>query len=213
MIGTNLRLLLHSRRWVPPLLLWLIALSIVVPSVDTSVEDAASLFVVFLIVGIMTAIIFGNTDDDGHRDLLAVAAGSPARLHVSRALAVTMLGAPLVVLTALGLAATDPASIGTTISDRLSAAGATVAYLLSGLLLGVAAGSYLHQPIVRHRGAAFLIGCGVTLAIMLFPPLQSALRRADVDETTIAAVLFASVVVVFGAALAVSSKLAARRSR
>jgi hypothetical protein len=87
------------------------------------------------------------------------------------------------------------------------------AYLMAGWLAGIAVGSFLHQPTLRHRGMSFLFGCTAAIATILLPPVQSALRDASAEATAPGLALLAAATAFFAGCVVASSWLVANQSR
>ncbi len=69
------------------------------------------MFLLLVALTCWLTVMIGNVDDDGHRELLAAAVGSPARLHRSRAisayLAANVVGAAGTLACLLATSQTD----------------------------------------------------------------------------------------------------------
>ncbi len=203
-----LALLARSGRWIPPALVLLTWVVLVVANPGSALDNAANLFFAALVVGVWCTSAIGNVDDDPHRDLCAAASGGPGRLATARhAAALVVMAVVVVVVAALAVASgtREGASWPTVIAG-------TVGLVASGALLGVAAGSFLHRPILRSVAWTVVVAVVAIIVIALLPPVRDVLR--DADHGDIAGVGVLAIVSVGIAVLAgwSASQLAARCS-
>ena len=210
MIAFNLRLAVRSMRWVAPSLILLTWIALTVSNPGPTLANAGGMFFVVVAVTCWLTIAIGNVDDDGHRELLAAAAGSPARLHRIRAVAALAASNLLSVLGTVAclVAATPP----TRPTSELVGIGACLLMQLSGTELGVAIGTLLHRPVMRHAGFTVLLAIAAILGLIPLPPVQSVLRALDHGRTTGVLLLAALSTVVALAATTGAATLAGRRN-
>jgi hypothetical protein len=203
-------LALHARsgRWIPPALVLATWVALVVSNPGSALDNAANLFFAVLVVSVWATSAIGNVDDDPHRDLCAAANGGPARLatlrHAGAVLALLPVVAVIGVL-AVASGSRDGASWGTI-------AAGTAGLLLSGVLLGLAVGAFLHRPILRSNAWTVVLALLAIMVVVLLPPVRDVLH--DVDHAKIGGVgvlLVVSLVVALVAGRAAGA-LAARRS-
>ena len=86
MIAFNLRLGVRSMRWLGPALILMVWILASLSDPGPALTNAGNMFLLLVAVSCWLTVTIGNVDDDGHRELLAAAIGSPARLHRSRAI-------------------------------------------------------------------------------------------------------------------------------
>lgn len=181
MIAFTLRLAACSMRWLGPVLIALIWTSFVVANPGPALGNASSSFLMLVGVTCWLTVAIGNVDDDGHRELLAAAAGSPAQLQRVRALS-AYIGANVIglVTTGAGVAAATQAtrSIG-----EAHIIGGCLLLELTATAIGVGIGTLLHRPVVRHGGATLLVATGALVGLILLPPVQHVLRQLNDDRT------------------------------
>ena len=210
MIAFNLRLAVRSMRWLGPALIAMIWISFTLAGPGPALSNAGSAFLMLVAVACWLTIIVGNVDDDGHRELLAAAIGSPARLHRSRAIA------GFVAATAVGGAVTLADLVATTRATRpmseFLVVGACVLMELAATTIGVAIGTLLHRPVLRHAGVALLVALGALVGLILLPPVQYVLRELNDGRTNGVVALAAAGVLLALAAVATASALADRRN-
>src|SRR5262249_12487354 len=60
--------------------------------------------------------------------------------------------------------------------------------------VGVAIGTFLHRPVVRHGGVALLVAMGAVVVLALLPPVQHVLR--DLNDDRAGSALVASVIAI-----------------
>ncbi len=210
MIVFNLRLAARSMRWLGPVLIAMIWMSFAVTDPGPALGTAANSFILVVAVACWITIAIGNVDDDGHRELLAAAAGSPARLHRARSL--SSYAAANVIGTAITVTGIVVASTPTPPMSHGKVLGACVVLELAATAIGVGVGSLLHRPVVRHAGATLLVAVGALVGLILLPPVQHVLRQMN-DGRIGGLVPFVVVAIAGGAALvAVAAVLADRRN-
>jgi hypothetical protein len=177
-----LALHVRSGRWIPPALLLAIWVALVVANPGRALDNAANLFFAVLVVAVWATSALGNVDDDPHRDLCAAANGGPARLATMRHVGALVLLLPVIaVVGALAIVS----------GSRDGASWATVVFgtgglLLSGALLGVAIGAFLHRPIVGSTAWTVVVALVAIIAVVLLPPVRDLLH--DVDHSRIGGV-------------------------
>ena len=210
MIAFDLRLVVRSMRWLGPGLIALLWTVLSLTDPGPALANAANVFIMLVAVSCWITVVVGNVDDDGHRELLAAIAGSPAALHRSRAtsafLAANAIGA---VATVGGLLAT---SRPTRSISEIYIVIACVLMQLAATAIGVAFGTMLHRPIVRHFGITLLASTAALVGLVLLPPVQYVLRQMN-DGRTGGVVALAAVAIAVGAAtVATAGKIADRRT-
>ena len=204
----TLALYARSGRWIPPALLLTTWVVLVVANPGSALDNASNLFFAVLVVAVWCTSTMGNVDDDPHRDLCAASVGGPARLTIVRhtaALALMMT----VVLVIAALAIASGKHTGTSAMTVVSGA---LGVLVSGALLGVAIGSFLHRPVLRSV-AWTAVGAIVAIVIIaILPPVRDVLRDAERAQIGgVGALLAVSVALVVLAAWTAGA-LAARTS-
>jgi hypothetical protein len=106
------------------------------------------------------------------------------------------------------LAAAAATATGTEADKQvIGSLAAGVALGAAAVLIGVGVGTWLHRPILRHRGAATLLALVAVTATMLLPPLQAALRAVSDGRASMAVAVLAA-----AATWAVTSVVAAARA-
>jgi hypothetical protein len=208
MITFNLQLTARSMRWFGAALLALVWTSFTIASPGPALGNASNAFMMIVAVTCWLTVAVGNVDDDGHRELLAAAAGSPARLHRSRARSAFVAGnAIALVSTVVGIAlATSPSRHISTV--RII--GACVLLQLAATAIGVGIGTLLHRPVLRNGGLTLLAAAGALVGLILLPPVQHVLRQLN-DNRTDGLIALTAVALLAGAtAVAVSGALADR---
>jgi hypothetical protein len=201
---------MHARsgRWIPPALVLATWVVLVVANPGSALDNAANLFFAVVIVAMWVTSAIGNVDDDPHRDLCAAASGGPARLASIRHAGALLGLLPVIVVVgvlAVASGSRDGASWGTVVAG-------TAGLLLSGTLLGVAIGAFLHRPILRSTAFTVVVGLIAIVIVVLLPPVRDVLR--DVDHARVGGVgaLLAVSLVVAATAGGSAGALAARRS-
>jgi hypothetical protein len=210
MIAFNLRLAVRSMRWLGPVLILGIWILLAFGSPGPALANAGSAFIVLLPVSCWLTFTVGNVDDDGHRELLSAAIGSPARLHRCRAIAA------FVAANAVGSAATLVSLLLTTQATRptpeIVVVGACVLAQIAATATGVAIGTLLHRPVLRQAGVALLVAVSAVVGVMLLPPVQYVLRALNEGRTSgLLALATAAAVIAIGA-VTTAGALADRRN-
>ena len=200
----TIRLMARSSAWIAPTLVYLIWVAVTIDHRATALSNAPGLFYASVIWAIWMTISTGNLDSDEHRDLLAAASGSATRLHTQRASAVLIAAVPV------GVAASALATAASVTDNMLRDFFICAMTTVGGALLGTSCGTWLHRPILRHRGMTVLISTLLVALIIVAPPTLWALDRAESAGTAFAVLTAA----LFGLWCAVSvtaaSRLAAR---
>lgn len=181
MIAFDLRLIVHSTRWLAPVLIALIWTSFTVANPGTALSNVSSSFMMLVAVTCWITVAIGNIDDDGHRELLAAAAGSPAHLHRRRAIS-AFVGSNVIalVVTAAGFArGISPARS----TGQAQIVAGCVLGQLAATAVGVGIGTLLHRPVVRNVGVTVLVATGTLVGLILLPPVQHVLRQLNDDRT------------------------------
>ena len=209
MIVFTIRLVVRSMRWVAPLLLVLIGMFVVLGGNGTGLTKASSTFAVFLAFGVWITVVAGNVDDDAHRELLAVATGTPTRLHRIRAVSAIVLAVPVVAVSSAVLAA------ATTEPQRSSLAVMVVvaAVQISAVLIGAAIGTWLHRPILRHRGLTPMLAVLAMIAALLATPTTHLHRSLDRGQASTAAWYLTAATAVSIGSVTAASTVTRRRAR
>ena len=211
MIAFNLRLAVRSMRWIGPALIAVIWVTLTLAGPGPALSNAGSSFLMLVAVACWLTVIVGNVDDDGHRELLAAAIGSPARLHRSRAIAgfaaATAVGG---VVTLADLFATTGATRPTSVIVIVGAC--VLLELAATAIAGAAIGTLLHRPVLRHAGVTLLVALGALVGLILLPPVQYVLRELNDGRTNGVVALAAAGVALALGAVATASALADRRN-
>jgi hypothetical protein len=210
MIAFNLRLAVRSMRWLGPALIMIVWILLTLTGPGPALANAGNSFLMLVGVTCWLTVTIGNVDDDGHRELLAAAIGSPARLHRSRAIA-AYLGANAVgsIATVAGLIATTRPARPT---NEIVVVGACVLIQLAATAIGVAIGTLLHRPVIRQAGFTFLLAVAALVGVILLPPVQSVLRELNDGRTTGVVALAAIAALIALGAVITAGALADRRS-
>ncbi|GKQ37452.1 ABC transporter [Streptomyces sp. A012304] len=212
-------LLVHSRRWLPPFLLYAAFLGVGVQSGQPVLDSLGYTAAALLPVAAWLVRICVTNEPPAARAVVAAAAG-PARAHLAALL--VALGAAA----ALGLAAT---AVVTLISDPVSAdhqrrvplPEACAAGLLAALtcaLLGAAVGALTAWPVLRSPGRAVptLLLAALLALVVTGSPAQAAVQnlvtgsRSATVSPPLLPLLAAALVT--AAATAAACALTARRS-
>ncbi len=204
----TLLLVARSGRWVAPAVLYLTWLVLVLANPGPALSNGASMFFGLVVFGAWFAIVTGNVDDDPHRDLCAAVAGSPARLHIRRAVATVAVTAGVAVLTSFATATAG--DLGP--RDLVATIAGTVAILVAGALVGNAIGVFLHRPLVHSIAWSLVVAVGATIAVALLPPVQDVLYDLDHGSLRGVPALLAGAAAVATLAVFVSAIVADRRS-
>ncbi len=208
MIALTIRLVLRSTRWVAPFIVVALWMIITLGGSSDSLPNIGLALPAFFIWGLWVALIAGNVDDDPHRDLLVAAVGSPRRLHALRAVSALSMSVPLVaaVTTVVVLTGTTPRSTPSIVAISLS-------IFISATFAGVGFGTFLHEPVLRHRGAATILSILASVLFVGLPPIPAVMRILNEGDTgTVLPMLGASII--WGlSAIAVASHLSTARSR
>lgn len=210
MIAFTVRLTLRSMRWLGPVLIALIWTSFTVANPGPALSNASSSFMMFVTVTCWITIAIGNVDDDGHRELLTAAAGSPARLHRGRAVS-AYLAANVIALVAT-VADVAAATSPTRPISQLHVVGGCVLLQLAATAIGVGIGTVLHRPVVRQAGAALLVAVAALVGLILLPPVQHVLRQFNDDRTGGLVVLTLVALAAGAVAVTAAGALADRRN-
>jgi hypothetical protein len=210
MIAFNLRLAGRSMRWLGPALILIIWILATLSAPGPALANAGSLFLLLVALTCWLTVTIGNVDDDGHRELLAAAIGSPAQLHRSRAISAYL--AANAVSSAGTLACVLAATKPTRPTAEAAVVGACVLMQLAATAIGVGIGTLLHRPVLRHAGVTLLVTVAALVGIILLPPVQSVLRALNDGRTTGVIALAAAGGVIAFAAVTAASALADRRN-
>ena len=177
MIAFNLRLAARSMRWLAPALIMMIWIVATLSAPGPALANAGNLFLLLVAVTCWLTVTIGNIDDDGHRELLAAAIGSPAQLHRSRSISAYLAA------NTVGTAGTLVCLLATTPPTRRTAqivvVGICVLMQLAGTAIGVGIGTLLHRPIVRHAGVTLLVTVAALVGTILLPPVRTVLRALN----------------------------------
>jgi hypothetical protein len=197
-------------RWFGAVLLALIWTSFTVASPGTALANASGAFILIVAVTCWITVAIGNVDDDGHRELVAAAAGSPGRLQRSRAISAFVAGnAIALVSTIIGIAlATSPSRP----VSLVRIIGACLLLQLAATAIGVGIGTLLHRPVVRNSGVTLLTSAGALVGLILLPPVQHVLRELNDNRTDGLVVLTLVALFAGSVAVALSGALADRRN-
>ena len=175
----QLLLFVRSFRWVAPtlvLFVWLVNLL----TTGTGFGLASSLFPAFLLWSLWATVALGNVHDKPTRDLLAAALGSAAGLHRSVWSAVGLMSLPIIVLVAVYVAVMG--------GEPEVAFGAFLS-MACGTVIGLALGSWLHQPVTNNRSVAILGSVVLYIGVILLPPITAAHDSLSAGRLTPVAVL------------------------
>jgi hypothetical protein len=207
-IAFNLRLAVRSMRWFGAVLIALIWTSFTFASPGSALGNASNAFMMIVAVTCWITVAIGNVDDDGHRELLAAAAGSPAHLQRTRAFSAYVAGnAIAIVSTIIGIAvATSPSRP----VSEVRIVGACLLLQLAATAIGVGIGTLLHRPVLRNGGLTLLAAAAALVGLILLPPVQHVLRQLNDSRTDGLIALSAVALVAAAAAVAVSGALADR---
>lgn len=170
----------HSGRGLAPMIVLVFWFLFAIANNPPSLDALSALFPAFVVVGPWIAISVGNVDDRNHREMATAAAGSRGRLHRSRALTSFILCAAIAVVGAAYLATVlDERAV-----SRPQVFVVCLAVLIGASALGIAYGSWLHQPLVSSRTIAVVAGLGLPTATLLLPPIQNAIRELGAANLT-----------------------------
>lgn len=205
-IRFTLRLYLRSGRWLAPLMLFATWFGFAIVNSPPALTTSSSLVPAILACGTWAAVSVGGLDDRNHRELMAAAAGSPARLHIARALAsfVVCVGVALICVAYIAIKLDQPDMSAATVALINGVA------LVAASALAATIGSWLHPPLIAQRAVAVLIGLAVVSAVLWFPPVGATLKslgNANFGRTFVFGVVSLAVGVV---GVAASSRMANR---
>jgi hypothetical protein len=180
-ISFTARLALRSMKWLGPAIIVLLWTTFTAASPGTALSNAANESLMLVAITCWLTVGIGNVDDEGHRELLAAAVGSPGRLHRDRAAAALVLANGLALVpTVAGIALAEQST------RRVNGAVIVITCVLVQLAataLGVGIGTLLHRPVVRNTGVALLVSIGALVGLVLLPPVQHVLRNLNDDRT------------------------------
>jgi hypothetical protein len=221
-IAFTLRLVSHSGRWFAPFFAWLLWLAIVFSPPGRSLGNAASMFAAFVMWTLWMAGVAGNVDDSPHRDLLAAAAGSAARLHAMRSIAVlgaaSVLAAVTTVLNALlsdeaARTAADPVRSVVIERSEFYVAAGTLGLLLAGAAIGLAVGTWLQRPILDLGPVVVLVGFVTVSGVLVLGPVQWVMRGYNASSASRLTSLLPVSCVLCAASVIGAAAVAGRRAR
>ncbi|HEY1739851.1 MAG TPA: hypothetical protein VGI86_14140 [Acidimicrobiia bacterium] len=181
MIVFHVRLVARSMRWLGAAIIVLIWMLISLSDPGPALANAGSGFLLLFAVTCWITVVTGNVDDDGHRELVAASVGSPAQLHRLRALSAWIAANAIglvITLTAL-LASSHPARP----TGEATIVAACFVVQLAATAIGVACGTMLHRPVVRHLGITLFASVAALVALVLFPPTQHLFRQLNDGRT------------------------------
>jgi len=137
-----------------------------------ALSTAGALVPAFLACGSWITAAIGSMDDRNHRELLAAAAGSPARLHLARSLTsfAICFGATAICVAFVAATLDEPDK------SAIIVASANGTALLGASLLAVAIGSWLYPPLIKQRAVAVLAGLAAVIGVGLLPPIGATLK-------------------------------------
>jgi hypothetical protein len=204
----TLRLVARSKRWVAPTTVYVVWLVLVLANPGPALSNAANMFFAAVVFAAWLAVATGNVDDDPHRDLCAAAAGSPARLHIDRALATMAASTGVAVVTASLTASTGDLGPHT----LFYAVACTLALLITGALIGSAIGIWLHRPLIRNTAWSLILAVSATITVALLQPVQDVLRNFNHQSTHGVFILLVAAATSAALATIVSAQLAYQRS-
>ncbi len=208
MIRFSTACLMRSMRWVAPFLVLITWATIALRGNGPALVKASTIFPAVLIWSTWITIATGNHDDDAHRDLVAAAAGGPARVHILRAIAAAAVSfAPIVVIAVLVLVSVSQLQHSAAVT-----AIAIIGFETSALAVGVAIGVWLHRPILRHRAVATLTAVAACTAVMISPPVLEVHRAVNDNRLGLISPLLAASVVVAALSIATAAQIARHRS-
>jgi hypothetical protein len=181
MIGFNLRLAARSMRWLGPVLIASIWTSFTVANPGPALSNASNSFMMLVAATCWITVAIGNVDDDGHRELLAAAVGSPARLQRVRAISAYLAANAIALVATVAdvAAATSP----TRSISQVHIVGGCLFLQLAATAIGVSIGTVLHRPVVRNAGATLLVATAGLVGVILLPPVQHVLRQLNDGRT------------------------------
>ncbi len=209
MIAFTTRLVLRSMQWVAPFLVLLIWILLALGNPGDSLSNAGSISPAFILWATWMTLIAGNVDDDPHRDLIAAALGSAAKVHALRSASVAAMATLPAGAVSLLVALTGHQP------DRSTGFVATVTFavLMSAALVGISIGTLLHRPLLRHRGAATLLSIAGPVGVLLLPPTRTLLRSLDSGNPTPTAWALVICTIWATAATTTAARISANRSR
>jgi hypothetical protein len=211
----TLAITLHSQRYLPPVGLFVLTMSLFVASVSTGpvVPVFAPMTVVLLVCSAWLTVAVVNVEDPVQRTITVVNAGRPATVLLAAVL-VVLLGCLLLTAVVLGV----PTLFGrhhVTPADLLVG----VESQLTGSCLGVATGLVTSRLVIRRSGHALLVALALLLVFLLgkgIPPINPLVRllasaRPATELLAPAALDTGIAVVTVVAALIVTHTVAVRR--
>jgi hypothetical protein len=204
----TLAMLVRSMRWVAPAIVYLVWMLFVIANPGPLRTNALAVYPLHEVVACWLAIIIGNVDDDGHREMCTAVVGSPARLVAVRAATALVSVLVLVVFTTAALIPTAVPR-GATIGEALS----VLVLLLAAGVFGAGVGSILHRPIVHRIGLVVVCASLALVVGTILPPVIHELRRVNEEQTAGAYVLLGVASGAFVIILLAAMRLANRLSR
>lgn len=207
MIRFTQRLVGRSSAWVAPTLVYLIWIAITIGGRTATLSNAPGLFYATVVWATWMTISTGNLDSDAHRDLLVAASGSAARLHAQRSLSVLFLSVPVTL-------AASAATVATSVSSDVARDWLVcILAAASGGFLGTGFGTFLHRPVLRHRGLTVLVAATLVVVAIVSPPSIWVLDQVKSGNVAAALTIAVGVALWCAAAVSAASLLAAARSR
>lgn len=207
MIRFTLRLVGRSSAWVAPTAVYLIWVAVTIGGGAAALSSAPGLFYASIVWATWMIVSTGNLDTDEHRDLCASVSGSATRLHAQRSASVLVLSLPISVMA-------STVTVAVSASDSIVRDWSICALMaMAGSLLGASFGTFLHRPILRHRGLTVLLAALLIVVVVVSPTSVWALDYAETGETAAATAVTATVGLWSVTAISVASMFAASRSR
>lgn len=214
----QISLLLHSQRWLPPILLYGTYLAVGVQAGQPVLDALGYAAAALLPVTAWLVRICVTQEPDAARAVTAAATGTH-RAHLAALLAATVFAGVLAAVgTLIVLVISEPLNADHTVEVPLLPAGS--AGLLAAavcLLLGLAVGALCSRPLLRRRGWSIAVNAVVALAalVVVGSPAKYAISGLVTGSLTgavhIPALPFVAAALVAAVAAATACAVAVRR--
>jgi len=170
------RILLHSGRWGPGVVVFVLIALIPLGNPAESSDIASGLFFAFVVLGTILGRQIGSVDGSDHLDMVAALADGHRRLHRIRSATSWCLGA----LVALP---TSAFAIVSSTTGPIATFGLAIVLSLTGLSVGATGATVLHPPVLRNNSLAVLLSIGYIIVLIVLPQVQDYLRTLENQVT------------------------------
>jgi hypothetical protein len=170
---------LRSQRWVPPVLCFLIAISVGDAGGGSALSCYGTTSAAMLAIALWLTMVVTGSEDPVQTAITVVTVGGPTRVRLAKIATAYLACLPLV-LFAVGW----PLLVGGHAANVSAVAAGLVAHLVTALT-GVGFGALLSRQVLRHTAWAVLFGVGICvaeLAIPDCPPARQLLTALGADH-------------------------------